>query len=81
MRQVLVKDIRIPLVALAAINALNYLVPLPVIVQMVASATLLAYIGCILSVPIQSATYKEIKNCEKELRGRREESSWLRKCW
>lgn len=58
MRQVLVKDIKIPIAALAAINALNYIIPLPVIVQMVASATLLTYIGCILSVPIQSATYK-----------------------
>lgn len=58
MRQVLVKDIKIPIAALATINALNYIIPLPVIVQMVASATLLTYIGCILSVPIQSATYK-----------------------
>ncbi len=65
MKKVLVKGITIPLIIIVAINIANFIHPLPVLVQMIASALILAYIGCILSVPIQSATYKQIQNCEK----------------
>jgi hypothetical protein len=65
MKKILVKGITIPLIIIVAINMANFIHPLPVVIQMIASALILTYVGCILSVPIQSATYKEIQNCEK----------------
>jgi hypothetical protein len=81
MKKILVKDIRLPLLALLALNFANFIRPAPVILQMIVSAVALAYVGCILSASIQSATYEEIQNCEKKLRKGSEESGFLKRCW
>jgi minor histocompatibility antigen H13 len=81
MKTILVKDIKIPLAVLLVINLLNFVHPLPVVVQMIASAVILAFVGCILSASIQSATYEEIQNCENKLKNRQEEGGFLKRCW
>lgn len=57
MKQIFVKDIKIPLIALLVINVASFIQPFPVVFQMISSAIILAYTGCILSAPIQAATY------------------------
>ncbi len=58
MKKIFVKDIKVALTAILAINLANFIQPFPVVMQMIGSALILAYIGCIFSAPIQSATYK-----------------------
>lgn len=58
MKEIYVKNILKPILIILSINLLNYIYIIPVILQMIISAVLLVYTGCILSSPIQSATYK-----------------------
>ncbi len=81
MKKILVKDITIPLLTIIAVNLINFLYPLPVVVQMVVSAIVLVFVGCVLSASIQSATYEEIQNCEKKMKNQEDESGMLKRCW
>lgn len=82
MKKILVKDIKVPLFIILALNLTNFVYPLPVILQMIASAVVLTFVGCVLSASIQSATYVEIQHCENKLRNRQEEEDGLlKKCW
>jgi ABC-type xylose transport system permease subunit len=81
MKKILVKDIKVPLFIILALNLVNFVYPLPVILQMIASAIILTFVGCVLSASIQSATYVEIQHCENKLRNRQEEDGFLKKCW
>lgn len=63
MKELLVKNIAVPFIILILIHLGNYLHPIPVSVQMIGSAVLLIYIGCILSASLKSASYTEIKSC------------------
>lgn len=57
MKKIFVKDIKIPIIIILAVNIANFIYPLPVLVQMITSALVLTFVGCILSSSIQSATY------------------------
>jgi hypothetical protein len=81
MKKILVKDIKIPLLIILAVNLANFLYPLPVVVQMVVSAIVLVFVGCVLSASIQSATYEEIQHCENKLKNREEDTGMLKRCW
>ncbi len=78
-KKILVKDIKVPLLIILALNLVNFVYPLPVILQMIASAIILAFVGCVLSASIRSATYVEIQHCENKFRSRQEEDGFLKK--
>jgi hypothetical protein len=63
MKKILVKDIKIPVLLILGANLVNFIFPLPVVLQMVLSAVILVFVGSVLSASIQSATYQEIQHC------------------
>lgn len=57
------KPLALPLTVLLLFNCLQLLYPLPIFAQLLLNASLTIHIGCILSVSLGRASYKQIREC------------------
>ena len=58
------KPLILPLTLLLALNTLQLIRPWPILAQLLLNAGLAVHTGCILSVSLGKASYKQIRECE-----------------
>lgn len=58
------KPVGLPITFLLIFNSIQLLYPLPIFLQLLTNATLAIHVGCILSVSLGKASYKQIRQCE-----------------
>lgn len=57
------KPVVLPIAILILFNFLQLIHPLPIFLQLLVNAGLTIHVGCILSVSLGKASYKEIRQC------------------